>query len=93
MGDSELTFASGLLPFKGPEETWGELEGWRFPYPEAEEDRAGESRHCQKQREKGTLLVVAWLRRSVCNAGGLGLIPGQGTRSHMPELKRSYILQ
>ena len=42
----------------------------------------------------GTFLVVQWLRLCAPNAGGLGLIPGQGTRSHMlllivcmPELK------
>ncbi|TEA11762.1 hypothetical protein DBR06_SOUSAS6910255, partial [Sousa chinensis] len=29
-------------------------------------------------------LVVQRLRLHVPNAGGLGLIPGQGTRSHMP---------
>ena len=52
MGDSELTFASGLLPFKGPEETWGELEGWRFPYPEAEEDREPEKVDIAKNRER-----------------------------------------
>ena len=30
----------------------------------------------------GTSLVVQWLRLHAPNAGGLGLIPGQGTRSH-----------
>ena len=30
----------------------------------------------------GTSLVVQWLRRTP-NAGGLGLIPGQGSRSHI----------
>ncbi|TEA24087.1 hypothetical protein DBR06_SOUSAS2610027, partial [Sousa chinensis] len=28
-------------------------------------------------------LVVQWLRLHVPDAGGLGWIPGQGTRSHM----------
>ena len=37
----------------------------------------------------GTSLVVQWLRLQAPNAGGLGLIPGQGTRSHMPQLKMS----
>lgn len=32
-------------------------------------------------------IVVQWLRLCALNAGGLGLIPGQGTRSHMPQLK------
>ena len=30
----------------------------------------------------GTSLVVQWLSLQTPNAGGLGLIPGQGTRSH-----------
>ncbi|TEA28249.1 hypothetical protein DBR06_SOUSAS3310030 [Sousa chinensis] len=32
---------------------------------------------------EGTSLVVQWLRLHAPNAGGLGSIPGQGTRSHM----------
>ena len=31
----------------------------------------------------GTSLVAQWLRLRAPNAGDLGLIPGQGTRSHM----------
>ena len=34
-----------------------------------------------------TSLVVQWLRLWAPNAGGLGSIPGQGTRSHMLQLK------
>ena len=34
-----------------------------------------------------TSLVVQWLRLCVFNAGGLSSIPGQGTRSHMWQLK------
>ena len=34
-----------------------------------------------------TPLVVQWLRLCTLNAGGRGLIPGQGTRSYMPQLK------
>ena len=44
--------------------------------------------------------MVQWLRLHTPNAGGLGLIPGQGNRSqtlplsvHMPQLKRSYVPQ
>ena len=33
--------------------------------------------------KQGTSLVVQWLRLCVPKAGGLGLFPGQGTRSHM----------
>ncbi|TEA38516.1 hypothetical protein DBR06_SOUSAS110424, partial [Sousa chinensis] len=32
-------------------------------------------------------LVVQWLRLRTPNAGGLGSIPGHGTRSHMPQLR------
>ena len=32
-----------------------------------------------------TYLVVQWLRLHTPNAGDWGLIPGQGTRSHMPQ--------
>ena len=37
----------------------------------------------------GTSLVVQWLRLHAPSAGGLGLIPGQGARSHMLQLKPS----
>ena len=40
----------------------------------------------------GTSLVVQWLRHHASNAGGPGSIPGQGTRSHMLQL-RVRILQ
>ena len=33
----------------------------------------------------GTLLVVQWLRLCTPNTGGPSSIPGQGTRSHMPQ--------
>ena len=36
-----------------------------------------------KIKYSGTFLVVQWLRLQAPNAGGLGSIPGQGTRSHM----------
>ncbi|TEA25080.1 hypothetical protein DBR06_SOUSAS6010062, partial [Sousa chinensis] len=32
-------------------------------------------------------LVVQWLRLRIPNAGGPGSIPGQGTRSHMLQLR------
>ena len=34
-----------------------------------------------------TSLVVQWLKLHIPNAAGLGLIPGQGTRLHMPLLR------
>ncbi|TEA39692.1 hypothetical protein DBR06_SOUSAS3410160, partial [Sousa chinensis] len=35
-------------------------------------------------------LAVQWLRLHAPNAGGLGLVPGQGTRSQMPQLKTPH---
>ena len=35
----------------------------------------------------GSSLVVQWVRLHTLDAGGLGLIPGQGIGSHMPQLK------
>ena len=42
-------------------------------------------------RGKGyrTALVVRWLRLCTPSAGGWGSIPGQGTRSHVPQLRLS----
>ena len=42
--------------------------------------------------ESGTSLMVQWLRPHTPGRGGPGLIPGQGTRSHMPQL-RVHMLQ
>ena len=36
---------------------------------------------------QGTSLVVQWLRLCTPKAEGLGLIPGQGTRSHIAQLR------
>ena len=44
-------------------------------------------------RERGTSLVVQWLRRQDPDAGGSGLIPGQGTRPYMPQLRPSTTRQ
>ena len=38
----------------------------------------------------GTSLVVQWLRLRTPNAGGLGSIPGQGSRFRKPQLKSSH---
>ena len=40
-----------------------------------------------KNKCPGTSLVVQWLRLQASNAGGLGLIPGQESRYHMPQLR------
>ena len=39
---------------------------------------------------EGTSLVIQWLGLHTPNAGGLGSIPGQRTRSHMLQLKISH---
>ena len=41
----------------------------------------------QKQYMLWTSLVVQWLRVCTPNSGGLSVIPGEGTRPHMPELR------
>ena len=43
--------------------------------------------HIVKNNMGGTSLVVQWLRLRAPNTGGPGSIPGQGTRSHMPQLR------
>ena len=40
-----------------------------------------------KELKQGTCLVVQWLRLHTPNAGAWGSIPGQGTRSHMWQLR------
>ena len=42
-----------------------------------------------KNYKCGTSLVVQWVRLHAPNAGGLGLIPGRGTRSHMHATTKS----
>ena len=40
-----------------------------------------------KTKIAGTSLVVQWLRLCTPNAGSPGSIPGQGTGSHVPQLR------
>ena len=40
-----------------------------------------------RKSDHETSLVVQWLGLHTINAGGPGSIPGQGTRSHMPQLR------
>ena len=40
-----------------------------------------------REFHEGTSMVVQWLRLCAPDAGGPGLISGQGTRSHMPQLR------
>ena len=41
----------------------------------------------QERAHKETSLVILWLRHRAPSPGGLGSIPGHGTRSHIPQLK------
>jgi len=43
--------------------------------------------YSSKVETGGTSLVVQWLRLHAPNTGGLGSIPHQGTRSHVPQLR------
>ena len=40
-----------------------------------------------KMSQRGTSMVVQWVKLPAPNSGGPSLIPGQGTRSHVPQLK------
>ena len=46
-----------------------------------------------KEDVVGTALVAQWLRLRALNAGGLGLILGQGTGSHMLQLRPGAVRQ
>ena len=45
--------------------------------------------HVKSSVQHGTSVLVQWLRVHLPNAGSWDLIPGEGTRSHMPQLKPS----
>ena len=51
-----------------------------------ESAKSGLKLNTQKTKIMGTSLVVQWPRPCAPNAAGPGLIPGQGTRSHMLQL-------
>ena len=52
-----------------------------------EQHRGGSAYPLRKHPGIGTSLVAQWLGRHAPNAGGLGSIPGQGTRSLMLQLR------
>ena len=54
---------------------------------ELQRNRGGATGSSQSKTCLGTSLVFQWLRLRDPNAGGLGLVPGQGTRSCMLQLK------
>ena len=74
---------SHLLPWQ--ERLRGDETGW-------ENDSIRNSFVCIWTWGAGTSLMVQWLRLCVPNAGGPGLIPYQGPRSHTPQ-QRSKIPQ
>ena len=49
--------------------------------------QTGSNKDVLHKVKRQTFPVVQWLRLHTPNAGGLGLIPVQGTRSHKPQLK------
>ena len=67
-----------------------ERRAWCGPKAQDQRDRvwrAADRRLVVKTKEgEGTSLVVQWLKRHVPNAGSPGSIPGQGTRSCMPQI-------
>ena len=56
-------------------------------FPETVSDHLVYEKGGDKRCYKGTSLMVQWLRLCSSNGGSLGLIPGQGTRSHMVQLR------
>ena len=50
-------------------------------------DSASEPQFSHLKTGLGASLAVQWLRRHTPNEGGSGLIPGQGTRPHMSQLR------
>ena len=63
---------------------------WATREAPTSEDTETKKRCCAKV-QPGTTLVVQWLRLHTPNAGGPSLIPDQGPRSHMPQLKSSHV--
>ena len=64
----------------------------RAKAPQSKNDPLGELHAVQfgwlyQDLMSGTSLVVQWVRLRAANAGGLGSIPGRGTRSRMPQLR------
>ena len=44
------------------------------------EHKMGNLKHFYRNNRRGTSLAVQWLRLRAPNAGGMGWIPGQGTK-------------
>ena len=81
--------------YKSPKtfELWIEIQAVRMqPLSDVSSPGGRVWRGSSRTKSSGTLLVVLRLRLQAFKAGGLGPIPGQGTRSHMPHL-RVWMLQ
>ena len=76
-----------LLPYMAKEalQMWLECED----YPELSGWEQNVIARVLIRGSQGTSLVVQWLRPCAPSAGGPGSIPGQGIRSHMPQLQIS----
>ena len=68
------------------EAMWKFIVGWELQW-EWGGETTGRIHIPQQRGTRGTFPVVQGLRLHAPNAGGPGLTPGQGTRSHMPPLK------
>ena len=74
-----------LIPSLMPE---GEKEKeWGLETKYGRKGGGGEREKRVKKKEEGTSLVVQWLGLCAPNAGGPGSVPGQGARSHLPQLR------
>ena len=83
MGEATPRRRNGL----GKPTQWNGLKSsWRY---RGRDQSRGVGCPIRESRADGTSLVVQWLRLCAPNAGGLGLILGQGTRSYMQQLKDS----
>ena len=93
---------SNMIPQEGSQERPHQMEEARAPWfslwcssPGFKCTRRKRSSSQEKPNTTGTVppwapgksALVQWLRLHTPSAGGLGSIPGQGTRSHMPQLK------
>lgn len=69
-----------------PTATKGPISSWRSEDCLSDSCTLGKWEGNHIKAAEGTFLMVPWLRHHTPNAGGPGLIPGRGTRSHMLQL-------
>ena len=86
--------AKGSLPISaGPVDTIykQQQQDESQPLPHADQKKQFQVDYCSEKESWGTPMMVQWLRLQAPNAGDPGLIPGQGTRSPMLQLRPSHI--